>query len=166
MSGVVDLPVAGLAYLGGVVWTLIYDTIYAHQVLFTFLLSHAPLKDKKDDMLVGVKSTALAWGENTKKYCRYLNAVSLACFGCAGYAASVSFFYYIALALSHYHQQNLINNVDLNDGESCMNTFVAMRYVGYLITISIIIGRYFEDSDDDILDVLEEVGEELGDSDD
>lgn len=40
-------------YLGGISWTLIYDTIYAHQ-------------DKTDDILIGVKSTALAWNENTK----------------------------------------------------------------------------------------------------
>lgn len=42
-------------YLGGVAWTLHYDTIYAHQ-------------DKADDLLVGVKSTALTFGDSTKSY--------------------------------------------------------------------------------------------------
>ena len=35
-----------LLYIGGIAWTLGYDTIYAHQ-------------DKEDDILIGVKSTAL-----------------------------------------------------------------------------------------------------------
>jgi len=48
-----DLTLAPvLLYIAGVFWTLGYDTIYAHQ-------------DKEDDILVGVKSTALALGENT-----------------------------------------------------------------------------------------------------
>ena len=41
-------------YLGGIFWTLGYDTIYAHQ-------------DKEDDVLIGVKSTALQFGENTSR---------------------------------------------------------------------------------------------------
>ena len=42
-------------YLAGISWTLFYDTIYAHQ-------------DKEDDALIGVKSTARLFGENTRKY--------------------------------------------------------------------------------------------------
>ena len=41
-----------LLYAGGIAWTLAYDTIYAHQ-------------DKEDDALIGLKSTALKFGENT-----------------------------------------------------------------------------------------------------
>lgn len=52
-AGTISTSVAVPAYVGGILWTLIYDTIYAHQ-------------DKVDDIKVGVKSTALAWGENTK----------------------------------------------------------------------------------------------------
>ena len=39
-----------LLYAGGIAWTLAYDTIYAHQ-------------DKEDDALIGVKSTALKFGD-------------------------------------------------------------------------------------------------------
>ncbi len=44
VSGHLNLPL-GLLYLGAVLWTLGYDTIYAHQ-------------DIEDDVMVGVKSTA------------------------------------------------------------------------------------------------------------
>ncbi|MCL4171212.1 UNVERIFIED_CONTAM: hypothetical protein GTU68_065029, partial [Idotea baltica] len=42
-----------LLYLGGICWTIGYDTIYAHQ-------------DKEDDALVGVRSTARLFGARTK----------------------------------------------------------------------------------------------------
>ncbi|WP_299843592.1 4-hydroxybenzoate octaprenyltransferase [uncultured Paracoccus sp.] len=41
-----------VAWLGGIAWTIYYDTIYAHQ-------------DAEDDALIGVKSTALLFGENS-----------------------------------------------------------------------------------------------------
>ena len=39
-------------YLGAILWTIGYDTIYAHQ-------------DKEDDVLIGVKSTALKFGDQS-----------------------------------------------------------------------------------------------------
>ena len=44
-----------LLYLAGIAWTLFYDTIYAHQ-------------DKEDDALMGVKSTARLFGENSAQW--------------------------------------------------------------------------------------------------
>ncbi len=54
VTGVVGLP-AVLIYIGGIFWTLGYDTIYAHQ-------------DKDDDALIGVKSTARKFGAHSKKW--------------------------------------------------------------------------------------------------
>ena len=42
-----------LLYLGGILWTIGYDTIYAHQ-------------DKEDDAIVGVRSTARLFGSRTR----------------------------------------------------------------------------------------------------
>jgi len=46
-----------ILYVGGITWTLFYDTIYAHQ-------------DAEDDALIGVKSTARLFGENSAKWLR------------------------------------------------------------------------------------------------
>jgi 4-hydroxybenzoate polyprenyltransferase len=46
---------AVLLYLSGIAWTLFYDTIYAHQ-------------DTEDDALIGIKSTARLFGDNTPKW--------------------------------------------------------------------------------------------------
>ena len=48
-AGSLSAP-AVLMWLGGIVWTLFYDTIYAHQ-------------DKDDDALIGVRSTARLFGD-------------------------------------------------------------------------------------------------------
>ena len=46
-----------LLYLAGIAWTLFYDTIYAHQ-------------DTDDDALIGVKSTARLFAENSPRWLR------------------------------------------------------------------------------------------------
>lgn len=46
-----------LLYVAGIAWTLFYDTIYAHQ-------------DAEDDALIGVKSTALLFADQTKSWLR------------------------------------------------------------------------------------------------
>lgn len=54
VSGSLDWPVLFL-YSGAFFWTLGYDTIYAHQ-------------DKQDDEVIGIKSTALLFGDRSKKW--------------------------------------------------------------------------------------------------
>src|SRR5690348_7601150 len=54
VTGAVAIP-SLLLYLGGVLWTIGYDTIYAHQ-------------DKEDDVLIGVKSSAIALGPRTRPW--------------------------------------------------------------------------------------------------
>ena len=55
VQGSCDWSVCLPLYLSGVMWTLIYDTIYAHQ-------------DKDDDIQIGLKSTALKFGHQTKPW--------------------------------------------------------------------------------------------------
>ncbi len=52
--GALELPSA-LLYLGGIAWTLGYDTIYAHQ-------------DKEDDARIGIKSSARRLGDQSKPW--------------------------------------------------------------------------------------------------
>lgn len=56
-TGALELPTVFL-YAAGLIWTLFYDTIYAHQ-------------DREDDALIGVKSTARLFGENTPSWLRW-----------------------------------------------------------------------------------------------
>ena len=53
-TGSLKWPIIAL-YFSGIFWTLFYDTIYAYQ-------------DSQDDLLIGVKSTAILFGEYAKKW--------------------------------------------------------------------------------------------------
>ena len=54
-----------IAWFGGVAWTIFYDTIYAHQ-------------DATDDALIGVKSTARLFGDNSPRILRGFAILSVA----------------------------------------------------------------------------------------
>ena len=53
-TGRLNWPIITLKF-SGLIWTLVYDTIYAYQ-------------DSQDDLLIGVKSTAILFGEHAKKW--------------------------------------------------------------------------------------------------
>ncbi len=63
-------PVPLVLYIAGIFWTLFYDTIYAHQ-------------DVEDDALIGVKSTARLFGENSRKWLRLFSTMTVITFGIA-----------------------------------------------------------------------------------
>jgi 4-hydroxybenzoate polyprenyl transferase len=50
----IDWSIVGPLYVAGIAWTVVYDTLYAHQ-------------DKKDDRKLGLKSTALTFGDTWTK---------------------------------------------------------------------------------------------------
>src|SRR5579863_4165827 len=60
-----------LLYLGVILWTIGYDTIYAHQ-------------DKEDDARIGVKSSALALGPRTRPFLFLFYGVAVVLWAIAG----------------------------------------------------------------------------------
>lgn len=73
VHGYLDWQIVPL-YAHGVCWTLVYDTIYAHQ-------------DKDDDIVVGIKSTALLFGESTKAYLAAFATTSIGFLSLTGIAS-------------------------------------------------------------------------------
>ena len=67
---------AVLLYVGGIFWTLFYDTIYAHQ-------------DTEDDALIGVKSTARLFGDNSPKWLRAFLMLTVVTIGAASMMVTV-----------------------------------------------------------------------------
>ena len=72
-SGVLRIE-AVLLYAAGIIWTLFYDTIYAHQ-------------DREDDALIGVKSTARLFAERTPTWLFGFSVLSTILMGLAIYLA-------------------------------------------------------------------------------
>ncbi len=73
-TGALEAP-AVVLYFAGIAWTLFYDTIYAHQ-------------DSEDDALIGVKSTARLFGEDSPKWLARFLVASVALMGIAIVAAA------------------------------------------------------------------------------
>jgi 4-hydroxybenzoate polyprenyltransferase len=113
-------------YTACIFWTLGYDTIYSHQ-------------DKESDLGIGLKSTALLFGEDTKKWLAtfYKNLALLIVV--AGMSSRQSAIFYIALSPAFYHLYWQIQNVDLNSPQDCMHKFKSNMFFGLLVFLAIFI---------------------------
>ncbi|KAF3790814.1 4-hydroxybenzoate octaprenyltransferase [Nymphaea thermarum] len=93
-------------YASGVCWTLVYDTIYAHQ-------------DKDDDLKVGVKSTALRFGDLTKQWISGFGVASISCLALSGYNAHLGWPFYAFLTAGTGQLVWQIWTVDLSKRLDC-----------------------------------------------
>ncbi len=122
-------PSAWLIWLGGILWTLGYDTVYAHQ-------------DKEDDIRIGVKSTALKLGDATGKWLIGFFAGALVLFDLAGWLAGAGVIFHISIALAAAHSVWQLARLDINNPESCLEIFRANRNFGLIIFFGTIIDSY------------------------
>ena len=111
---------AWLLWLGGILWTLGYDTIYAHQ-------------DKEDDIRIGVKSTALKLGDATGKWLVVFFGGALVLIDAAGWLAGAGVLFHIAIAGAAMHAVWQLTRLDINDPDSCLKMFRANRNFGLII---------------------------------
>ncbi|MBM3565875.1 MAG: 4-hydroxybenzoate octaprenyltransferase, partial [Alphaproteobacteria bacterium] len=110
-----ELAAPALAlYIAGIFWTLGYDTIYAHQ-------------DKEDDLIAGVKSTALKLGDKTRPWLVVFYVLFLALLALAGILAGTGAPFFLALAAVAVHLFWQVRSVDLASPTSCLDVFKSNR---------------------------------------
>ncbi|CAI9719983.1 4-hydroxybenzoate polyprenyltransferase, mitochondrial [Octopus vulgaris] len=124
VRGSCDWPVVLPLYLSCVTWTLIYDTIYAHQ-------------DKSDDMKIGVKSTALKFGDQTKQWLAGSSVFMFGNLALSGYMCDQIWPYYTALTFTMLHVANQIYSVDLNNPADCAKKFLSNAKLGAVMFFGI-----------------------------
>ena len=124
-SGRIDGP-AVLLYGAGIAWTLYYDTIYAHQ-------------DKEDDALIGVKSTARLFGDQTRRWLWLFIAATVILMGLAALLAMSDRANPLQLVLAlggiwafGWHMSWQMRGLDLDNPASCLKTFRANRNAGFI----------------------------------
>ncbi|MEQ8968516.1 MAG: 4-hydroxybenzoate octaprenyltransferase [Azospirillaceae bacterium] len=127
VTGSLDWP-AAILYAGGIVWTLGYDTIYAHQ-------------DKEDDQLIGVKSSALALGSVSKPWVAAFYAVALALVAAAGLAAGLHPAFLAGIAVATALSATLVWGWSPDDGRDCLARFKANRDIGLIVAAALLAGR-------------------------
>jgi 4-hydroxybenzoate polyprenyltransferase len=112
-------------YVGGIAWTLGYDTIYAHQ-------------DKNDDLLIGVKSSALALGAWTRPFLFIFYAAAVGLWAIAGESAGFGWPYRIALVCAAFQLLWQAQQVDTSSQPDCLRKFRSNRWTGWILLIGII----------------------------
>ena len=127
VRGDLDWPALAL-YGAGIVWTLGYDTIYAHQ-------------DKEDDARVGVKSTALRLGEASKAYIAAFYALTVVGLALAGWLAGLGGWFAAGLALAALQLVWQIADWRLDDQADCLSKFKSNRWFGWLVLAAILAGH-------------------------
>lgn len=113
-------PTLWLLYIAVLLWTTAYDTYYA-------------MVDRDDDLKIGVKSTAVLFGEDDRAIVGLLQGSVIFVLVLAGVQFKLGFLYYVGLAAAaalFVHQQRLTRE---RQREQCFRAFLNNNYVGMAI---------------------------------
>lgn len=117
-------PVAWLLFIATVIWAVIYDTMYA-------------MVDRKDDIKIGVKSTAILFAEMDKVIIGFFQLLFFITLMVVGQKAGLGWLYFtgliVALLFAIYHQY-LIRD---RKPEQCMIAFLNNNWLGLAVFIGI-----------------------------
>ncbi len=119
-------PVAWLLFSANLLWTVAYDTMYA-------------MVDRDDDIRIGVKSTAILFGENDKRIIGFLQLATLGLLFTVGEILAFGWPYHLSLVMVgglFSYQQMLIAG---RDRELCFKAFLNNHFVGLVVFIGILI---------------------------
>ncbi|KAJ1820474.1 Para-hydroxybenzoate--polyprenyltransferase, mitochondrial precursor (PHB:polyprenyltransferase), partial [Coemansia sp. RSA 2599] len=121
VAGSIDWTVALPLYAAGVSWTLVYDTIYGHQ-------------DKRDDIVVGVKSTSLLFADRTKAVLSGFSASTIGLICLSGYMNGQGMpFYAAVLGAGTAHLVWQLRKVNIDDPSVCWSVFKSNTWFGAIV---------------------------------
>ncbi|MEQ4732832.1 4-hydroxybenzoate octaprenyltransferase [Providencia rettgeri] len=121
--------VCWLLFLVNIIWSVIYDTQYA-------------MVDRDDDLKIGVKSTAILFGQYDKLIIGLLQLLMVGLLLVIGSLAGLGTLYYISLVLVAglfiYQQQLMVNR----ERAPCFKAFMNNNFVGLILFIGIFISYF------------------------
>ncbi len=125
-----EIPlIAWLLFVINILWTVVYDTLYA-------------IVDREDDLLIGVKSTAILFGKADKLIIASLQFIVLLLLLYLGQLISASYLYYIGIfiaAMLAIYQQWLIKD---REPARCFQAFLNNHWFGAAVFVGIA-GHYY-----------------------
>ena len=126
-----ELPrLAWLLFVGGVLWTAVYDTMYA-------------MVDREDDLRLGVRSSAILFGDADRLVLAAMQAMVLGALWLAGEQAGLGRWFHGALgvgALLFAWQQWLIRAREPRD---CFRAFLNNHWFGMVVFLGIALDYLF-----------------------
>ncbi len=127
---------AGLIYGAGIFWTLFYDTIYAHQ-------------DTEDDALIGVKSTARLFGNDSQRWLQGFMIAAVVMMAAGVIALPLPAERVIAMLVAligvwgfGLHMLGQLRRLDTADPQSCMRVFRSNRDAGLIAALFLAVAAF------------------------
>lgn len=122
-----ELPRTGwLLFVATVLWATAYDTMYG-------------MVDREDDRNIGVKSTAILFGDADRAMIAVIQVLTLAALGLVGQTAGLGTYYYFGLLLAAglaLYQQFLIRE---RQPEQCFKAFLNNSWFGAVVFAGIVL---------------------------
>ncbi len=115
-----------ILYAAAVAWTIGYDTIYAHQ-------------DKEDDEVIGLKSTALKFGDRTPRWLSLFYGLTWSGIAFAGWLVGAGWLFFAGMALAGAHLVWQIATLDINNGQNCLDRFRSNHGFGAIVFFALVI---------------------------
>ena len=116
-----------LLWIGGVFWTLGYDTIYA-------------LQDIEDDAMIGVKSSARRLASAVRPGVAVFYGLAVALAVLTGLSANLGPLFWIGLIAYAAHLARQVIRLDRNDGALALKLFKSNREAGLILLAAIALG--------------------------
>lgn len=117
-------PIAWLMYTATVLWTTAYDTMYA-------------MVDRQDDIALGLKSTAILFGDADRAVIGGLQLSVLVCLLMIGYQKELGLYYYAGVTAAAglaVYQQRLIR---FQERDGCFRAFLNNHWFGMAVLIGL-----------------------------
>ncbi|WVZ73027.1 hypothetical protein U9M48_021392 [Paspalum notatum var. saurae] len=122
-------------------WAAIKESLDPAIILPLYTAGICWTLDKEDDLKVGVKSTALRFGDLTKYWISGFGAACIGSLTLSGYNADLGWPYYPFLAAAAAQLAWQISTVDLSSRSDCNRKFVSNKWFGAMIFSGILFGR-------------------------
>ncbi|TPW26208.1 4-hydroxybenzoate octaprenyltransferase [Pararhizobium mangrovi] len=116
-------------YAGAILWTISYDTIYAHQ-------------DKEDDALIGVRSTALLFGKRTKAWLVGIDILAVVMIATAFVFAGAAWPAWVGLACGAGLMGWQVVVLDIDDADQCLRLFKSNFRFGLVLFVGLVVGIF------------------------
>lgn len=115
-----------LLYIANLLWTIAYDTYYA-------------MSDREDDLKIGVKSTAIAFGEADRAIILTLQLASLGCLALAGVGFNLGMYFYLGLFAAAGCFAWEFRSTSDRDALKCFKAFLHNHWAGLCIFIGLVL---------------------------
>src|SRR5450755_4052105 len=122
--------VAWLLLLANVLWVTVYDTMYA-------------MVDRDDDIRIGVRSTAILFGDSDRHIIAVLQAMTLVSLYLVGRMLHMTYWYYLGLGGGAIFFAYQIWLIRARDRESCFRAFLNNNYFGMAVFLGVLLAYQF-----------------------